>query len=1157
MAKEVRHTPTSRSSSPSSDFQGVFAGHSKLYPGLGSCSGQFVERYGENWYRITNYDRLSPFLITLASAGDHWIFISSTGALTAGRKNADHALLPYVTDDKLHNAAAHTGSLTLIRVDRSNRTMIWEPFSLRQQGLYRIERNLYKNETGNKLLFEEFNRDLSLRFSYSWQCVNNFGFVRRSRLESTWHLPMRISVLDGISNVLPAGVSSELQGARSTLVDAYKVNELEKQVGVFSLSSRIVDRPVPEEALTANLIWQNGPRAISFLLSNQQLNEYRNGQELKSEHAILGRAGSYLVERHLRLTKDRAISWDLIAEVDQHAGDLSALHTALEDASGFIRRLRRQEQEDTIYLRRLIAGADGLQKTVHSAHDLRHYSNTLFNAMRGGIPLQGYTTKKQDLIQFVQVRNQTLGSCSFLESLPDTVDLAELTPPEDPQLHRLIAEYLPLAYSRRHGDPSRPWNTFEIQTHNAKGDLLLDYSGNWRDLFQNWEALGRSFPHYYPAMLATFVNASTADGYNPYRIGRSGVDWEIPDESDPWATIGYWGDHQITYLLCILEWVHRHDPEKLHKLMNLRIFSYVQIPYRLADYDRILSDPKHSVDFDGELHQQITLRMQKLGADGCLLQTADVEPLLVTLAEKLLVPALAKLCALVPGAGVWLNTQRPEWNDANNALAGWGCSLVTLFHLHRYLQFLRELYQNSSQIGDCFISREVSDWMNEVREALLTCNQITRPSERSDTMRALGHAASRYRSKLYSHGLQDGPVPCSSTSLVEFYTLACHAIEPTLDQAVREDGLIHSYTVLQPQPDQSIEIEPLPLMLEGQVAALDSNSLSTQQAVILLNALRKSKLYSNRQGSYLLYADKKLPGFSQRNHILPNDVVRLPLVRKLVKNQDSRLIARGSSGQYYFSPELVNAAALITLLETLEREGYKAAVTDRERLLALYEKTFQHARFTGRSGRFFKYEGLGCVYWHMISKLLLAVQRTFWKAVDADAQRNTVKTLSRHYYEIRNSLGGSQSPEKYGAFPQDAYSHTPGWGGAQQPGLTGQVKEDILCRWGELGLRVSNGILTIDPTLLRKAEFCQKREEFNYFDLEGTRQHLPLSAGCLAFTYCQVLFVYHLSDTSLLKIQGNHPAEKSDLTLSQNESTALFGRTGEITRIDAYLTPGC
>jgi len=1088
--------------------------------------------------------------------GNHWLFISSTGSLTAGRGNADHALFPYVTDDKLHQSAPNTGSITLVRIERSNRTMLWEPFSSRQHGLYRIERNLYKNTAGNKLIFEEFNRDLSLSFSYSWQCVNHFGFVRRARIESAWHLPMRISVLDGISNILPAGISAEIQRSRSTLADAYKVNELEQQVGIFSLSSLIVDHPVPEEALRATLVWQNGPRPLTILLSMEQLDAYRAGQELGTEYSILGRSGSYLIERSFRLTKDHAISWDLIADIDQHVGHLTALQTKLKGSSEFIRKLRLQEEDDTTALKKLIASADGMQKTSQRSNDLRHYSNTLFNVMRGGIPLRGYVAGKQDLIRFVHARNHHLSSDSYLQDLPDAIDLTQVPPPNDPQLHRLIIEYLPLAYSRRHGDPSRPWNAFEIQTHNDKGELLLDYSGNWRDLFQNWEALGRSFPRYYLAMVATFVNASTADGYNPYRIGQNGVDWEIPDESDPWASIGYWGDHQLVYLLCLLEWADSHDPVKLAQLMNLPIFSYAQVPYRLADYDKILADPKHSVEFDWDLHKEISVRTQKIGADGRLLQSESGNPILVTLAEKLLVPVLTKLCAMIPGAGIWLNTQRPEWNDANNALAGWGCSLVTLFHLHRYLQFVGKLYQTKDHLT-YRISAEVADWMNEVQQVLPININILSPSDRFKAMDALGRTACRYRKNLYDHGLVKESVTLKTIDFVEFCTLSCKAIQSTLQQAVRKDGLVHSYTVLHPPSDQSVEIETLQLMLEGQVAILASGNLDTQNALKLLDAMKDSSLYSNYHNSYLLYADKKLPRFSQRNHVPPNDVVRLSLVRKLTRNGDSRLLVRNSRGYYYFHPNLVNAVKLENLLDLLQAEGHRVTTQERSSILALYEKTFKHSSFTGRSGRFFKYEGLGCIYWHMVSKLLLAVQSTFWKAIETHAPVNLRKAISRHYYEIRNSLGGSQSPAKYGAFPQDAYSHTPGWGGAQQPGLTGQVKEDILCRWGELGIRISNGCLSIHPALLRKTEFCHKREEFRWFNIDSEQQSCQVNAGSLAFTYCQVLFVYHISETPLLKIQGKMSSERSELALSDKESTALFDRTGTITRLDVYLTPGC
>ncbi len=52
---------------------------------------------------------------------------------------------------------------------------------------------------------------------------------------------------------------------------------------------------------------------------------------------------------------------------------------------------------------------------------------------------------------------------------------------------------------------------------------------------------------------------------------------------------------------------------------------------------------------------------------------------------------LAKLFNFVPEAGIWMNTQRPEWNDANNALVGYGVSMVTLYYLRRFLSFCEQL----------------------------------------------------------------------------------------------------------------------------------------------------------------------------------------------------------------------------------------------------------------------------------------------------------------------------------------------------------------------------------------------------------------------------------------------------------------------------------
>ena len=115
---------------------------------------------------------------------------------------------------------------------------------------------------------------------------------------------------------------------------------------------------------------------------------------------------------------------------------------------------------------------------------------------------------------------------------------------------------------------------------------LLTYEGNWRDIFQNWEALLHSYPAFFPHVVAKFVNASTADGHNPYRISRDGVDWEVPDPDDPWSNIGYWGDHQIVYLLRLLEGWRAIRSGRARLVGRPRAFVYADVPYTIADTRR-------------------------------------------------------------------------------------------------------------------------------------------------------------------------------------------------------------------------------------------------------------------------------------------------------------------------------------------------------------------------------------------------------------------------------------------------------------------------------------------------------------------------------------------------------------------------------------------
>ena len=134
-------------------------------PDASQVTGQYVLLDGEEYFRIANCHQMPDFFMSLVGAGDHWMFVSSNGALTAGRRNPDLALFPYAADDQISAARGGTGSVTLVRIDGR----IWEPFAIHTDGRG-IRRNLYKTPLGNKLVFEEINETHQLTFRYRWTC---------------------------------------------------------------------------------------------------------------------------------------------------------------------------------------------------------------------------------------------------------------------------------------------------------------------------------------------------------------------------------------------------------------------------------------------------------------------------------------------------------------------------------------------------------------------------------------------------------------------------------------------------------------------------------------------------------------------------------------------------------------------------------------------------------------------------------------------------------------------------------------------------------------------------------------------------------------------------------------------------------------------------
>ena len=302
----------------------------------------------------------------------------------------------------------------------------------------------------------------------------------------------------------------------------------------------------------------------------------------------------------------------------------------------------------------------------------------------------------------------------------------------------------------------------------------------------------------------------------------------------------------------------------------------------------------------------------------------------------------------------------------------------------------------------------------------------------------------------------------------------------------------------------------------------------------------------------MLYPDRELPGFLARNRIPATDVEAIPLLSRMLAAGDERLVIQDVEGNYRFNADFTNVADLDRQLDLLAEAYGEELEAARKPLRELYEQIFNHKEFTGRSGTMFGFEGLGCIYWHMVSKLLLAVQENFFAALEGGAEPAVCHRLGELYYRVRAGIGFNKTPSEYGAFPTDPYSHTPKHSGAKQPGMTGQVKEEVLTRFGELGIRVADGVVHIRPGLLRACEFVSEPAQLCFLDVDGEWQSLDVPGGALAFTWCQVPVIYRLDDgAETLTIVRRDGSQQSfaELTLPADESRALFERSGDIRQL--------
>ena len=348
----------------------------------------FVEIGGEGFYLIPDVDRMAPFLMSIVSDSDHWMFVSSRGALTAGRGSAASALFPYETDDRLHQAAGVTGPVTAIRCMGADGTELWRPFRDAARG--EVRRHLYKSVVGNQVLFEEANATVGLTFRFGWSSGEPFGFVRTASITNTGVRPVRLDLIDGLLNLMPHGLTPVLHSQMSNLTNAYKRSEITDvgRLAVYTLESRVVDRPEPAESLRASVVWSTGLDG-TVTLSPDAVAEFEAGDMPEPAGLVTGRPGAYLLSSHLEIPPGETMSWYIVADVGRDQASVTALQRYLRSTEDPVGDIDSSVAAGTDALVRIMARSDALQRTGDRVATAHQFANVTYNVLRGGIPCGG------------------------------------------------------------------------------------------------------------------------------------------------------------------------------------------------------------------------------------------------------------------------------------------------------------------------------------------------------------------------------------------------------------------------------------------------------------------------------------------------------------------------------------------------------------------------------------------------------------------------------------------------------------------------------------------------------------------------------------------------------------------------------------------------
>ncbi len=826
-------------------------------------------------FLIRNYNRASPFSNFLPGiAGIFgiplWAFYVNRGQAIAsfGLKDKDGAIAEFYPANKAYSLTPAFGFRTFIK---GNHGYFYEPFSPKNSA----QSNQKMEIASSYLEISDQNPKLGLKTKVKYFTLPNqpaAALVRKVTFKNLTKKTLNLKILDGLARIIPYGSSNNLLKDMSRTLEAWMRSYPKKNYHLFRL---IVD---PADVAQTTYI-EGANFNYAFIESSG-----------RKSHPPL------IVDPEIIFGSDLSYSRPdkfLADNFNPKAGQVTSGKTP----SAFSYLDLKINPGDTLIFYNLFGAAfsaDTIEKLIKKT---------------GSSFLAAKEKENSRIIEKVKSNAACFSNYPQLDNYISSSYLDNILRGGFPYLPKpgRKAEACPYyVFSRKHGDPERDYNYF-----NLSPSYFSEGQGNYRDVNQNRRMDLFFKPSLGAKNIIYFLNLSQTDGFNPLLVKGQKLYFEpnrakkilkeynikkkkflhlmvkgfylgeffamlIPEDGvtgkEELALLflkeaerkteaahgqGYWIDHW-RYSLDLIESFLAFYPDKLKELFFDTQFTFFDDKYRVRPR-RARYVLRRGRVYQGESLEVDKRKIQvlkKRKKDTNLLRSDENKIYKTNLVEKLLVLILNKAASFDPdGLGLEMEADKPGWCDSLNGLpALFGSSLCETFELKRAALALKSALAKAG--GPFLISRTVYNFFNPLDKLIKEFNSHNKKNKNFTYWDKSNKLKENFRKNSF-FSLSAKQKKLKKTGLENFLQNLIKKIDQGIAKAKdKKTNLYPTYFTYQVTDYKKTNHHPvplsfsrhnLPLFLEGVVHAL-----RVEKKPSLYQAVKESKLYDKKLKMYKL-----------------------------------------------------------------------------------------------------------------------------------------------------------------------------------------------------------------------------------------------------------------------------------------------------------------